>query len=92
MKSKSHCKEEADISFDLELTHLEQGLLRLGRVHVDANAASRGRDAVASLAARGFMRTWLSSEHASLLCGEITEAGRMALAWVNGQDGTPTAH
>ena len=83
-----------DASSDLEptFTQLEQSLLRLGRVHVNANTASRGRDAVVSLAARGLMRTWLSCEAVSVICGEITEAGRIALAWASGQGGTSTSH
>lgn len=74
---------------DVVLTHLEQGLLRLGRVQVNADAASRGRDAVASLAARGFMRTWIVREEASVICGEITQAGRIALAWASGHGAGP---
>jgi hypothetical protein len=83
---------DASSAADVPLTQLEQGLLRLGRVHVNANAESRGRDTVASLAARGLMRTWLSCEAASVICGEITEAGRIALAWATGQGGTSTSH
>jgi hypothetical protein len=83
-----------DASSDLEptLPQLEQGLLRLGRVHVNISAASRGRDTVLSLAARGLMRTWLSCEEASVICSEITEAGRIALAWAGGQGGTSPSH
>ena len=77
---------------DPTLTQLEQSLLCLGRVHVDAVVASRGREAVVSLAARGFMRTWLSCAGASILYGEITDAGRIALAWGNGQDSASVSH
>ena len=94
MKTELHCKEAADISSDLEvtLTELEQGLLRLGRVQVNADAASRGRDAVASLAARGLMRTWIVREGASVICGEITEAGRIALAWASDDNSAGLFH
>ena len=83
-----------DASSDLEptLTQLEQGLLRLGRVHVNANTASQGRDAVVSLAARGLMRTWLSCEQGSVICAEITEAGRIALAWASGENASSASH
>lgn len=77
---------------DVVLTHLEQGLLRLGRVQVNADGASRGRDAVASLAARGLMRTWTVREGASVICGEITEAGRIALAWASDDNGAGPFH
>lgn len=65
---------------EASLTHLERCLLRLGRVQVDAAAASTGREAVARLAARGLM---VASHRAggAVIVGEITEAGRCALAW-----------
>ena len=71
---------------DATLTHLECCLLRLGRMHVDAQSTSRGRDAVTSLAERGLMST--SDEgQGTVIVAEITHAGRRALAWI---DGRPT--
>ena len=64
----------------------------MAKTNVDAVVASRGREAVVSLAARGFMWTWLSCAGASILYGEITDAGRIALAWVNGQDSASVSH
>ena len=79
----------SDVSHaDTALTDLERCLLRLGRVQVDARAASRGRDAVSSLAARGFLST-SQDQHGASITGEITPAGRRALAWA---DHTSPAH
>ena len=66
---------------DHALTHLERCLLRLGRVCVDTQSASRGRDAVMSLAERGLMST-SHDGNGAVLVGEITYAGRRFLAWI----------
>jgi hypothetical protein len=69
------------------LTDLERCLLRLGRVQVDADVASHGRDVLLSLAERGLMAA-LRDPAAATMIGEITYAGRCALAWAEGR---PTA-
>ena len=70
----------ADPSQDLTLTDLERCLLRLGRVHVDADVASQGREVLLSLADRGLMAA-LHDPNAAMMTGTITPAGRCALAW-----------
>ena len=47
---------------------------------MNAHAASRGRDAVTSLAARGLLSTSQDC-HGASITGKITLAGRRALAW-----------
>ena len=70
------------------LTHFECCLLRLGRVHVDAQSTSRGLDAVMALAERGLMSPSRDG-NGTVMIGEITHAGRRALAWIEDR---PTAH
>jgi len=70
----------ADSSQDPTLTDLERCLLRLGRVQVDADVASHGREVLLSLADRGLMAA-LHDPDAATMTGEITLAGRCALAW-----------